>query len=53
LFWHPTVNRADVARELIFSGRIFSDQEALGLGLATTARLCPTYQAMRGNWLAP
>ena len=30
--------RDDVARELIFSGRIFSGQEALGLGLAT--RVC-------------
>ena len=30
--------RDDVARELIFSGRVFSGQEALGLGLAT--RVC-------------
>jgi len=30
--------RDDVARELTFSGRIFSGQEALGLGLAT--RVC-------------
>ena len=30
--------RDDVARELIFSGRIFNGQEALGLGLAT--RVC-------------
>jgi enoyl-CoA hydratase/carnithine racemase len=30
--------RDDVAPELIFSGRIFSDQEALGRGLAT--RVC-------------
>jgi enoyl-CoA hydratase/carnithine racemase len=39
--------RDDVARELIFSGRIFSGQEALGLGLAT--RVC---EDPRGEALA-
>ena len=44
--------RDDVARELTFSGRIFSGQEALGLGLAT--RVCTIRAAkpllLRKRW---
>jgi enoyl-CoA hydratase/carnithine racemase len=38
--------RDDVARELTFSGRIFSGQEALGLGLATRVCADPRAEAL-------
>jgi enoyl-CoA hydratase/carnithine racemase len=38
--------RDDVARELTFSGRIFSGQEALGLGLATRVCADPYAEAL-------
>jgi enoyl-CoA hydratase/carnithine racemase len=38
--------RDDVARELVFSGRIFSGQEALGLGLATRVCSDPRREAL-------
>jgi len=38
--------RDDVARELTFSGRVFSGQEALGLGLATRVCADPRAEAL-------
>ncbi len=38
--------RDDVARELTYSGRIFTGQEALGLGLATVATADPREEAL-------